>query len=139
MVFVHGGPLAPDVPVSPRNWPVFTGYGALAVAAGLVGVTVDHPLHGPGDYASAYDVVLRAVEQVRGDARVDAQRVAVWVFSGGGPLLTPLLRTRTPWLRCLAASYPVLDARPGRELPAGFRPIEAVHRAVRLVATALRG
>lgn len=104
VVLVHGGPLPSDLPVSPRDWPVYQGYGALAARAGVVGVIVDHPLHASTDYRRAFAGVAQAIEQVRVDERVDGGRVAVWVFSGGGPLLTPLLRERPSWLRCLAAS-----------------------------------
>lgn len=132
VVFVHGGPVSADLPVKPRDWPVFKGYGALAAGAGVVGVTVDHPLHDMSDYASAYAVVLGAIEEARDDPRVDGDRVGVWVFSGGGPLLSPLLRETPPWLRCLAATYPVLDSRPDRELPAGFRPADELSGATSL-------
>lgn len=132
VVFVHGGPLPADLPVSPRDWPVYRGYGALAAAAGIVGVTVDHPLHSLDDLPAAHAVVVQAVEAARADARVDEDRVAVWVFSGGGPLLSPWLAQPPSWLRCLAATYPVLDARPDRVLPVGFRPIDALAAGPRL-------
>jgi hypothetical protein len=57
VVFVHGGPVPAGLPVSPRDWPVYRGYGALAAAAGLVGVTVDHPLHDLKDLPAAHAVV----------------------------------------------------------------------------------
>lgn len=126
VVFVHGGPLPPELPVSPRDWPVYRGYGALAARAGLVGVTVDHPLHGRADLPAAHEVIARAVDEVRADARVDGDRVAVWAFSGGGPLLTPWLAGSPAWLRALAATYPWLHAMPDGALPDGFRPIEAL-------------
>lgn len=132
VVFVHGGPLGSDLPVSPRDWPVYRGYGSLAAAAGVVGITVDHPLYDASDYPAAHAEVVRAVEQLRTDERVDADRVAIWAFSGGGPLLSPWLIQRPAWLRCLAASYPVLDSRPNRPLPDGFRPVDSLAPARRL-------
>jgi acetyl esterase/lipase len=126
VVFVHGGPLPPGIPVPPRDWPMYQGYGALAATAGLVGVTVDHPLHALTDLPAAHAVIEETVAAVRADARVDADRVAVWAFSGGGPLLTPWLARCPAWLRCLAGTYPVLDSLPGFDLPTGFRPVEAV-------------
>ena len=62
VVFVHGGPLSPRIPVSPRDWPVYRGYGALAAATGLVGVTVDHSLHSLEDLPAAHAVVAQAVD-----------------------------------------------------------------------------
>lgn len=126
VVFVHGGPISVDLPVSPRDWPVYRGYGALAVRAGLVGVTIDHALHSYDAYPAVYAEVLQAIAEVRTDARVDGDRVAVWAFSGGGALISPLLRQPPSWLCCIAVSYPVLAPRPDRELPDGFRPIEAL-------------
>lgn len=126
IVFVHGGPIPMDLPVSPRDWPVYRGYSALAARAGLVGVTIDHPLHSYDAYPAAYAEVLRAIGEVRTDPRVDGDRVAVWCFSGGGPLISPLLLQPPQWLRCVAASYPVLASRADRELPGGFRPIDAL-------------
>ena len=126
VVFLHGGPLPPGLPVTPRDWPAYRGYGALAAAAGLVGITVDHPLHGLTEYPAAHAVVEQAVEAARADDRVDADRVAVWAFSGGGPLITPWLTRPPAWLRVLAATYPYLDSVPDFPLPEGFRPIDAL-------------
>lgn len=73
-----------------------------------------------------------AVEQVRSDERVDADRIAVWFFSGGGLLLADWLRTPPAWLRCLAATYPVLAPLPGTKIDRRFQPIEAVTAAAAL-------
>ena len=39
--------------------------------------------------------------------------LALWFFSGGGLLLADWLRDPPPWLRCIAASYPLLGPLPG--------------------------
>jgi acetyl esterase/lipase len=44
---------------------VFIGYGALAAAAGLVGITFNHRLYTDADYPLAADDVTTAVEQTR--------------------------------------------------------------------------
>lgn len=126
VMFVHGGPVPPQLPAPPRDWHVFRGYGALTARHGAVGATVDHRLHTPAMFGLAYQDVLDAIEELRTDPRVDGDRVAVWVFSGGGPFVAPLLADPPPWLRVIAATYPILDDRPERELPEGFRPLEAV-------------
>lgn len=126
VVFVHGGPLPPGLPVTPRDWPTYRGHGALAAAAGLVGITLDHSLRALTDLPAAHGVVEQAVEAARADSRVDGDRVAVWAFSGGAPLLSPWLARPPAWLRCLAATYPVLDSFPDFELPDGFRPVDAL-------------
>lgn len=129
VVFVHGGPVNPAWPASPRDWHVYRGYGAHAAARGCVGLTVDHRLYSGDAYPQAYQDVLDAIEAARADERVDADRVAVWVFSGGGPMLAPLLRDRPSWLRVLGATYPALGDYMGTVLPEGFRPLDEVSRA----------
>lgn len=129
VVFVHGGPIPADRQPTPRDWPVYRGYGSLAATRGVVGVTVDHRLHDLADYPLAAADVAGAVEFARADPRVDADRVAVWCFSGGGLLLADWLRTPPQWLRCVAASYPLLAPLPGHDVGARFRPVEAVASA----------
>ncbi|MFD7919924.1 alpha/beta fold hydrolase [Streptomyces sp. NPDC059740] len=133
VVFVHGGPLPPKAQPTPRDWPVFTGYGRYAASRGVVGVTVDHELHSPAHYEHAAANVAEAVDLVRADPRVDADRIALWFFSGGGLLSADWLAAPPPWLRCVAASYPILAPLPGWGLDVSrFRPAAAVHRAGRL-------
>jgi hypothetical protein len=87
---------------------------------------VDHPLHSRAALPAAYEVIARTVDEVRADPRVDEDRVAVWAFSGGSPLLAPWLADSPPWLRVLAATYPWFHALPDGPQPDGFRPIEAL-------------
>jgi acetyl esterase/lipase len=129
VVFVHGGPLPADLDQTPRDWPVYQGYGSITAARGVVGVTVDHRLHGPADYPRAAADVADAVEIARADPRVDADRVALWFFSGGGLLLADWLRTPPEWLRCVAATYPVLAPLPQTAVDPRFQPAEAVAAA----------
>lgn len=129
VVFVHGGPIPADVRPTPRDWPVYQGYGSLIAARGAVGATVDHRLHGLADYPLAAQDVAAAVEFVRADPRVDADRVAVWFFSGGGLLTADWLREPPGWLRCVAATYPVLAPLPDWVVDARFRPVDAVAAA----------
>jgi acetyl esterase/lipase len=97
IVFVHGGPVPAQVRPTPRDWPTYAGYARYAASQGAVGVTVDHRLHGLGDYPRAAGDVAAAVEVARADPRVDAQRVALWFFSGGSLLSAgrlPIVLTR---------------------------------------------
>jgi acetyl esterase/lipase len=129
VVFVHGGPLPHELQPRPRDWPVFTGYGSFAASRGMVGVTVDHRLHSPADYSTAADDVASAVAQARALDEVDPNRVALWFFSGGGLLSADWLAQPPPWLRCIAATYPLLAPLPGWDVDARFRPVEAVRSA----------
>jgi hypothetical protein len=113
VLFVHGGPLPRDMVPAPRDWPLYRGYARLAASEGVIGAVVAHGLHTPADYPAAAADVAEALEVLRADRRVDADRIAVWVFSGGGLLLSGFLAAPPPWLRCVAASYPVLSPLPG--------------------------
>lgn len=126
VVFVHGGPLPPGLPVPTKDWPLYQGYATLAARAGLVAATLDHGLHGPEDYATAFDDVRTVIDAVRNDTAVDPDRIAVWAFSGGAPLVSPLLRERPNWLRTVAFTYPMLVDVPNYPLPPDFRAIEAL-------------
>jgi acetyl esterase/lipase len=134
IVFVHGGPVSPELSPTPREWPVFRGYGSLAALRGFVGVTVDHRFYGP-DLELPADDVAAAVELARADPRVDAARVAVWFFSGGGLLAADWLRSKADWLRCVAATYPLLDALPSFTLEPRWRAAEAAATGTPVVLT----
>jgi acetyl esterase/lipase len=129
IVFVHGGPIPADLRPTPRDWPVYRGYGSLAAMRGVVGVTVDHRLYDTADYPLAAADVAAAVQAARADLRVDADRIAIWFFSGGGLLLADWLRMPPNWLRCVAVTYPLLAPLPGRTVDPRFRPTEAVEMA----------
>lgn len=132
VVFVHGGPLPAEVEPTPRDWPVFLGYGALAAASGVVGVTLDHRLHSVADYSIAAQDVASAVERARGLEGVDPDRVGLWFFSGGGLLAADWLAAPPSWLRCVAMTYPVLASPAGWDVEARFDPVAAVSTAPKL-------
>ncbi|BDH12691.1 alpha/beta hydrolase [Streptomyces hygroscopicus] len=127
VVFVHGGPLPAEARPTPRDWPTLMGYARYAAGQGVVGVTLDHRLHDVADYERAAADVAAAVEMVRADPRVDADRVALWFFSGGGLLTADWLGAPPAWLRCLAATYPILAPLPNWGLAGSrFHPADAV-------------
>ncbi|MFF4243216.1 alpha/beta hydrolase [Streptomyces sp. NPDC001822] len=130
VLFVHGGPVPAAVRPTPREWPGMTGYARYAAAQGVVGVTVDHRLHDVADYGRASADVAAAVDLVRSDPRVDADRIALWFFSGSGLMSTGWLAAPPAWLRCLAANYPVMAPLPGwGGVGSGLYPAEAVAHA----------
>lgn len=77
VVFVHGGPGPAGTRSAPRDLPTLVGHARLAVAEGMVDVTLDHRLHDVADYERAPADVAATVELVRADPRVDADRVAL--------------------------------------------------------------
>ncbi|MFD9369764.1 alpha/beta fold hydrolase [Streptomyces sp. NPDC060020] len=127
VVFVHGGPVPADTDVTPRDWPMFPGYARLAAEAGVVGVTLDHRLFDLTGYPDSAEDIAAAVELVRADPRVDPDRIALWFFSGGGPLTAEYLDAPPAWLRCLAATYPILAPLPNWGLTGPrFHPVAAL-------------
>ncbi len=114
VVLVHG--LFPEPPpVLPRRTPFFRAYAAQLAQRGVAAVLLDHELTGGMRYAEAAATLDRTLSEVRGSGEVDADRVAVWFFSGGGPLAYPVLAAGHTWLRCVALTYPLLptEAIPG--------------------------
>ncbi|HEV8633154.1 MAG TPA: hypothetical protein VG370_02770 [Chloroflexota bacterium] len=131
ILFVHGGPLPVDLPLRPKDWGIYRSYGALAAAAGWAGVTFNHRFFALRDLPTAAADVASAIEYVRtrSDALgIAADRLAVWVFSGGGPLLAPILRERPPFVRCLVADYASLDLRDLPRQVADGVPDEVLHQ-----------
>ena len=135
VLLVHGGPLPQP---GAKNMGVFRSYGKVLAASGYVAVAFDHRFLGPGRLVDAGQDVADLVAHVRANAAalgVDADRIAIWAFSGGGPLLAAPLRERPPWLRAVLAYYAVLDLQqppPGAdsglsaELRERFSPIRAL-------------
>ena len=117
VLFIHGGPLPPPGPGTsgmpkPKDWGIFRSYGALAAASGFVGVTFNHRLHSLQAYDTSAADVQALVEHVRANAaelHVDPDRIAVWAYSGGGPLLTFAYRDAPSWLRAVVSYYAILD------------------------------
>ncbi|MFF5960739.1 alpha/beta hydrolase [Streptomyces luteogriseus] len=139
VLVVHGGPVPAGARPSPREWPTLVGYARMAAAEGIVGATVDHRLHDIADYDRAAADIAAAVELVRADPRVDGDRIALWFFSGGGLLTTDWLAKPPAWLRCLAASYPVLAPLPAWGMSGSrFHPARAVGQAGSLPVVLLR-
>lgn len=115
------GPMPADLPVRPRAWPLFVGYGHLLASRGVVAAVVEMPYHNPREWSQVSEALPGIVESVRGLDEVDADRVAVWAFSGGALLVGWWFPESPPWLRCLALTYPLLgpsadQLAPGRPL-----------------------
>jgi acetyl esterase/lipase len=117
IVFIHGGPVPPAM--EPTEWGVYRSYGELAAASGFVGVTFKHRLNALSDYGRAAGDATALLERVRTDQSlpVDPDRIALWVFSGGGPFLSLGMQAKTPYVRALASFYGILDLRSAPDDP----------------------
>ncbi|MFE9690717.1 hypothetical protein [Micromonospora sp. NPDC005806] len=127
VVLVHGAPFPPAAP-DPREWLLYRGYGALLAEQGVVAAVPSLPVHMPAGPPEAAALVA-AVDLVRADKRVDPERLALWFFSGSGLLLGDWLREPPPWLRGLAATYPLLAPLPGWAVEPRYRPLDALAEA----------
>ncbi|MEZ5429319.1 MAG: alpha/beta hydrolase [Pyrinomonadaceae bacterium] len=137
VIFVHGN-VPPGSPA--KNMGVFRSWGRLTAASGMIGVSFTHRLGYPEPHLEkAADDLKTAIDFVRnngGSFAVDTDRIALFAFSGGGPLLSPAIRERPPFICCLAAFYAFLDIREsdlyaGRETPdliEEFSPINHLTR-----------
>jgi acetyl esterase/lipase len=135
VILVHGGPIPRT---GAKNMGVFVSYGELLAASGFVAVTFDHRFLAPSRLADAGADVADLVAHVRANAAslgVDPDRLALWAFSGGGPLLAAPLRERPAWLRAVVAYYAALDLQQpppgadsglGPELRKAFSPVDAI-------------
>jgi len=124
VVFVHGGPVPEDKWHLVKNWGLFNAYGRMMAASGMVGVAFNNRFLGLDRIADPAANIAAALAFVRGQAdslHLDPDRLCVWVFSGGGPFLSPLLIEKPAWARCLVAYYALFDLRPVRDrIPGGL-------------------
>jgi acetyl esterase/lipase len=113
ILFIHGGFLPPNLKTKPTDWRIFIDYGRLAAASGFVGVTFNHRLYGSwASVENSASDLSDAISYVRDHADslgVDKDRIALWAFSGGGPLLSLPIKEPQPYIRCLISYYALLD------------------------------
>lgn len=113
VVLVHGLFQEPP-PVSPRRTPFFRAYASQLAQRDVAAVMLDHELTGGMRYPEAAATLDQTLSAVRDSGEVDRDRVAVWFFSGGGPLAYPILAAGHDWLRCVGLTYPLL---PTEDIP----------------------
>ncbi len=113
VVFVHGNARGTD---SPKASGVFVGWGQLAAASGLAGVTFDHR-EDPEDVVAAVRYVRRNAARLG----IDASRICVAGFSAGVQLsMLPALQGRLGELRCAVGYYGPLHAELAQLSPLAY-------------------
>jgi acetyl esterase/lipase len=114
VVFVHGGPIPAPPVLQPKEWRDYHDFGCLAAASGYVGVTFNHRFYGldrAPDAMGDVEELIRFVRQGSRDLGIDAGRLALWAFSGGGVFLTGPIRRPLHFIRGLVGFYTVMDLR----------------------------
>ena len=107
VIFVAGGA------ENTKEWGIYKSLGRLFAASGFAGVPFNHRLRYPRrQYEEGAADLLALVAHLRKNAsalEVDAGRIAIWAFSGGGPMLSVPIRERVPGVRCLVNYYAFMD------------------------------
>jgi len=114
VILIHGGPIDPAM--SPNEWGVFQSYGQILAASGFVAVAFKHRLYGAEDYPRAAGDVAALIDHARSQSatfKIDGDRIALWAFSGGGPLLSSAFRKPPPYVRAVISYYAMLDFEGG--------------------------
>jgi acetyl esterase/lipase len=127
-----------------KDWGIYTSLGRLFAASGLAAVPFNHRLRYPQRrYAEGAEDLRNLLEMLRRDGAslgLDGSRVAVATFSGGGPMLAPLLRQPPSSIRALAGFYAFLDTEHVKLDEAGitaetaraFSPLVSIESASRI-------
>lgn len=107
VVFVAGGA------ENTKDWGIYRSLGRLFAASGFAAVPFNHRLRFPRrQYEEGAADLLALVSYLRKNAaalEVDPERIAIWAFSGGGPMLSVPMRERIAGVRCLVNYYAFMD------------------------------
>ncbi|HYS52820.1 MAG TPA: hypothetical protein VER58_03520 [Thermoanaerobaculia bacterium] len=109
VVFIHGG-VGPGT--HPKEWGIYRSWGRTIAASGLVAVIPNQRLGFPARrYAEGASDIRDAMEFIRTHLREmrSDDRFCIIAFSGGGPLLSPFLKSPPADVKCLVGFYPILD------------------------------
>ncbi len=123
IIFIHGE-APPDILKDAKEWGQYVSWGQLAAASGLIAVTFTHRssefFSKLDDVASDVSALLDEVLSKAQGLGIDANRLGLWMASGGTPVgLGLLLRNAYPFVRCAAAFYGRMNLAPVRaKIPA---------------------
>jgi acetyl esterase/lipase len=110
VMLIHGGAGAQ---YKPKDWGFFQSWGRLIAASGMAAVMFTHRLGYPKpSLAEAALDLSNALDYIRSHApsfNADPDRIGLIAWSAGGPLLSPAMQQRPPFVRCLLAFYAYLD------------------------------
>ena len=110
VLLIHGGPIPGNLVTTPADWGLFQSLARLLAASGVAAVVVNHRFFSPELAETAINDIEDVFRHVS-TLSVDASRVALWVFSGGGSLLGRFLRSTPESVRCIVAYYAALHAQ----------------------------
>lgn len=110
VIFIHGGG-PPGAPM--KEMGVYTSYGRLIAAQGLVAVTFTHQLGYPKtlirEGAADVEAAIAHVRSHAAELNVDPDRLCLAAYSAGGPMLSPYIADAPAHIRCIVAYYPIME------------------------------
>ncbi len=101
-----------DTPMNLKDGGQFTSWGKLAAASGMIGIPFNHrPSQQYTRISDPASDIADLIEYVRTKiARVDGERLCVWVCSAGGASgLTVAMRDTPSYIRCIVSYYAFMD------------------------------
>jgi acetyl esterase/lipase len=113
ILFIHGGPIPPGAVPLPKDWGVFIAYGQLAAASGMAGFMFNHRYFDKQNESLAKEDIQAVLEYLIANAGalgVNARRLCVWIFSGGGKLLPAILQ-HSEAIKTLVLYYTLLESK----------------------------
>ena len=113
VIFIHGGPVAPEQDIKESGQ--YQSWGKLAAASSLVGFTFNHRYFAPGMLEQSAQDVVAAIAYIRAHAKtfnLDPNRLCLWTCSGGGQQICFALREQPVYIQCMVLYYTLLDLRP---------------------------
>jgi poly(3-hydroxybutyrate) depolymerase len=126
VVFIHGGPIPPNLRTEPKDWGVYISYGQLAAASGFVGITFNHRFYGMNRLRDAQSDVNDLVVYLRANTAtlgIDPDRITLWAFSGGGPMLSSAVRDAPPYIPYYALLDSTISGANGEDAQKEFSPL----------------
>jgi acetyl esterase/lipase len=112
VLFIHGGAGAET---TPKDWGIYTSWGRLVAASGLIGITFTHRLSAEKtSLEDAASDLAAAINYIRNNAdslNVDKARICLAAYSAGGALLSSAMRDKPEYIRCMAGFYAFMDIR----------------------------
>ena len=113
VILIHGGPVPANLLTTPKEWGWFQSYGRLLAASGLAAIMFNHRFFAPDMLPKAIADVQDLFGYVREHhttLNIDPDRLCLWVFSGGGPIISSFLRETPDAVRCVVTYYAALHA-----------------------------
>jgi acetyl esterase/lipase len=115
VIFIHGG-IPEGVPIVPKDGGVFVSWAQLMATSRMAGVTFNHRMRWdngfvPGSVEKATDDLADLIRYLRDNAselHLDADRICLFAFSAGGPMLAAPILEQYPGVRCLVGFYACL-------------------------------